>query len=251
MPRQARYYNRDSEDDDEFELQAFREDAVRAGDDGASDTNSESGLGDSPEDGIEDHDSDDSDSSEAPEDVCFAASREKEQKRMEDILNQIKKDRADKKDRLRKKDDLFKQQKQQKLAALSKRKLPEDFLEAVADTAEEKKQKKNQNEAAVKGSEETDPASLGVLSAENELAEDISDNETDDKVQDFLPLAAASDDREQLIKVVALSSKSRSATISQKAASFKQSMLYGGRIKRIDSQQQKGIKAKRKARRKK
>lgn len=36
MPRQARYYNRDSEDDDEFELQAFREDAVRAGDDGAS-----------------------------------------------------------------------------------------------------------------------------------------------------------------------------------------------------------------------
>lgn len=78
---------------------------------GLADTNSESGLGDSPEDGIEDHDSDDSDSSEAPEDVCFAASREKEQKRMEDILNQIKKDRADKKDRLRKKDDLFKQQK--------------------------------------------------------------------------------------------------------------------------------------------
>lgn len=45
------------------------------------------------------------------------------------------------------KDLFFFCKQQQKLAALSKRKLPEDFLEAVADTAEEKKQKKNQNEA--------------------------------------------------------------------------------------------------------
>lgn len=85
---------------------------------------SESGLGESPdEDLIEDpgrlHSDDDDgekddnseSDSDAPEDLGFKTSKEAEQKMMQTILDEIRKGRDDKKDRRRKKDEMFKMQK--------------------------------------------------------------------------------------------------------------------------------------------
>nr|KAG5707420.1 hypothetical protein BaRGS_005387 [Batillaria attramentaria] len=56
-----------------------------------------------------------SDSDDAPEDVGFTSSRETEKKRMQSILQQIRKGRDELKEKRRKKDELFKLQKRYEL----------------------------------------------------------------------------------------------------------------------------------------
>lgn len=83
---------------------------------------SESGLGESPEEDLiedpgrplseeEEEEKEDDSDSDAPEDLGFKTNQQAERKMMQSILDEIRKSRNEKKNKLRKKDELFKMQK--------------------------------------------------------------------------------------------------------------------------------------------
>ena len=88
---------------------------------------SESGLGESPEEDLiedpgrplseeeEEEEKEDDSDSDAPEDFGFKTNQQAERKMMQSILDEIRKSRNEKKNKLRKKDELFKMQKVREL----------------------------------------------------------------------------------------------------------------------------------------
>lgn len=266
MFRRLRNLQRKSDSDSDFETPALRaanNAAIENHDDESddSDEKSESGLGDSPEEEmIEEHaDEDDSDDKnsddDAPEDVGFTSSRESEKKRMQTILQQIHKSREETKEKRRKKDELFKLQKQDKLAALSKRKLPAEILEAVAGKAA--KQKKTAKDGKT-GQSKTDSESADPMTPSDPVKEDVqsgsevsgSEDKSPGSLGDFILLSHPDKSHEVGdVTVIALSTcKRQSGPVSQNVADFRQKMLYSKHIKRIPSQQLRAAEAKRKAR---
>ncbi|KAL8610004.1 hypothetical protein ACOMHN_029497 [Nucella lapillus] len=254
--RSLRYHQR-RDSDDEFETPALQIAAERsnrpqpapAAADSDDEIQSESGLGESPEEDMDEMglSSDDNnednkghkpenDSDSGPEEVSFSKSREAEERRQQAIMGEVLRGKEKEKEWRKKKDELFKLQKKAKLAALKKRKLPAELLDELDQLPEKTpptdpspKNSKKEKEVGSSSEEEDNEIKGGHIRFEAEESDDfISLNTQDDQLQ-----------------VVSL----KKSQFVSPAANFKEAMMYGNRHKRVTSEQRRLKKAKRLTRR--
>ncbi|KAK6175313.1 hypothetical protein SNE40_013801 [Patella caerulea] len=161
---------------------------------------------------------DDDDSDAAPEDIGFNVSKDLALKKIKNAIDVLKNEKATTKNKRKLKDELFLQQKKQKLKNFEKNKLSDDILEAVSGKPLKKHRKSTDNDVENNKRIKFDDDDLEMLGEEKRI-----------ESEEFIPLNSSKG-----LVVKSVGSKNRN--ISQTAQDFKNNMLYGGRIKRIDAQ---------------
>ncbi|KAH3849943.1 nucleolar protein 7-like isoform X3 [Dreissena polymorpha] len=178
---------------------------------------------------------------EAPDDVGFHDSKMSVLAELRSAMRQVDKGKSVKKEQRRKLDAQFKAQKAKKLEELSSKKLPDDFLatldEAVISKPKVKKgEKRKKNKQQEEDSKEPDVAEPSPVK-----------NSRVTFTEDFISLT----DRVSGVEVAELKkSETDSRTLSQAAAAFRQSRLYGSHIPRESNKDRLGKAEKRKFNRK-
>ncbi|XP_067659199.1 U3 small nucleolar RNA-associated protein NOL7-like [Haliotis asinina] len=251
MPRGRRALIQRPESDDEFETPAFRDigkddqtketeesdseaDLVEAGgssEEGSSDDEEELELAD--DDGANDED----DSDAAPEDVGFSESRATALSQMKQAMTQMKKEKLQLKAKRKQRDEKFKEQKRIKLEALSR--LPDEILDSLPEKLNEERKvaekgKKKKGEKKHKAKKEDPDKKKHVTVFE--------------ETEDYIPLETGFIDSETGIKAMPLKDLRKRMAISQSAANFRNSRLYGDHRRRESTQAYLAKLEKRKAR---
>ncbi|ESO99353.1 hypothetical protein LOTGIDRAFT_231047 [Lottia gigantea] len=174
------------------------------------------------------HSDDDKSSDEGPDDIGFNVSKNEALKNIQQAITLLKNDKVSKKNKRKQKEELFQMQKKKKLAEMEKNKLSEDILEAVSGKSFKATKQTNFEEEKTKNSR--------IRFEEDELF----DNEPVVESEEFIPLNSSKG-----LVVKSVQSKKKP---SHKAKDFRDNMLYGNRIKRVDAQTLERQKAKRRAR---
>ncbi|XP_064642944.1 U3 small nucleolar RNA-associated protein NOL7-like [Lineus longissimus] len=232
MPRILFDEDSDLESDFETELGTLKEkpkktergsdDELEESDDAASDGG----------DLIQDSDDD------APEAVSFTSGRQSALTAMKSAMEQIQKDKISTKDKRRKQDEQYKKQKEEKLALLAKRKLPEDLLASVSASRQKidlegKKKKMKKERKQVEVVEE--PEFQSDLDSEQEGFRSAEDD-------NFIPLGRSVSG----FQVVSVKEVSKAKSLSQDAKNFRQNKLFGSRVPRESVQAKMAKETKRK-----
>ncbi|CAG5128303.1 unnamed protein product [Candidula unifasciata] len=188
---------------------------------------------------------------DAPEEVSVTSSRQQGISQLKDLRESLRKGKEEERERRRQRNEMFKIQKEKKLKDLSKRKLPDDVLEAISAKSAMKTHKKEvPSKKAVSRSDGDDE---GGHSEEEDKNSDAGDNDLSDSgvegsvkgysgVEDFIPLGSGSG----LALVTPGAIAKVAQTAAQKALSFKQNRLYNQRIPRENAQQRRAKMIKRK-----
>uniref|UniRef100_A0A0B6Z551 Nucleolar protein 7 C-terminal domain-containing protein n=1 Tax=Arion vulgaris TaxID=1028688 RepID=A0A0B6Z551_9EUPU len=192
-----------------------------------------------------------SDDDDAPEEVSVSASRQQGLNRMKDIQELLRKNKDGEKEKRRQRNEMFRIQKENKLKDLSKRKLPEDVLEAVSAKTKKSSQIENDNNPLTLDSahdsdddEEVNKSDDGDDALSDSGVEDVSDGHSG--MEEFIPIGT----KGGLALVTPGALTKTSQTSAQKALSFKNSRLYHqSSIPRENTKQRRARLAKRKANR--
>ncbi|XP_074654848.1 uncharacterized protein LOC141908636 [Tubulanus polymorphus] len=151
------------------------------------------------------------DDDEAPEDITFHQGKEQALAQIQDVLSQIKGEKR--RDKLKKRHlhEKYTEQKKDKLDALAKRKLPDDFLEDLSEKPVVKSKKKVKQPKAIE--EDFNDEDIDAL------IEDLDD----EKNEDFIPLT-----KDEPVKPMELKKVQKVS-----AEDFKMKMMYGKHIERV------------------
>ncbi|XP_071111133.1 U3 small nucleolar RNA-associated protein NOL7-like [Haliotis cracherodii] len=161
--------------------------------------------------------SDEDDSDAAPEDVGFSETRATALSQMRQAMTQIKEEKLQLKTKRKQRDEKFKEQKRIKLEAVSRlpdeilNSLPEKLSEEKKETDKEKKKHEDKNRVTI------------PLSKQSTVFEET---------EDYLPLKTGFVDSETGIKAMPLKDLRKRMAISQSAANFRNSRLYGDHRRR-------------------
>ncbi|XP_046338331.2 bud site selection protein 21-like [Haliotis rufescens] len=239
MPRQRRALTQRQESDDEFETPAFRDigkddetketEEIDSEEDLVEAEEVSAGEGSSDEDLELAHDdvaSDEDDSDAAPEDVGFSETRATALSQMRQAMTQIKEEKLQLKAKRKQRDEKFKEQKRIKLEAVSR--LPDEILNSLPEKLSEEKKEtdKGKQKKKEKKKHEGKKQDLSIKKQSTVFEE----------TEDYLPLKTGFVDSETGIKAMPLKDLRKRMAISQSAANFRNSRLYGDHRRRESTQ---------------
>ncbi|XP_063408504.1 uncharacterized protein LOC134692070 isoform X2 [Mytilus trossulus] len=236
-----RRYHHVKFDDDDFETPAFDflndKESNKSGEMKHSDDDIQ--LEDS---GHESSDAGLSDEDDAPEDVSFKTGKQTALQQMRDAIKNINAEKIKTKEKRRKIDEQFKEQKKRKMEELKNARLPEDFLEGIAEKLPSRK-----NTTTEKTNSKSDIIERASLQ-EDEDEGSFADTEDDfDHNPDFIPFESSRSDGVEVQHIKEYQKKTTSLALT--AAEFKYRQLYGSRIHRESSKSKMAKREKKKANR--
>ncbi|BFZ23053.1 hypothetical protein BsWGS_26092 [Bradybaena similaris] len=193
-----------------------------------------------------------SDDDDAPEEVSATSSRQQGISQLKDIKESLRKSKEEEREKRRQRNEMFRIQKEKKLKDLSKRRLPDEVLEAISAKSAKASHK---NEGSVPSKAATISRSDGDDEGDNSEEDnknsdpgDLSDSGVEGSVEgysaaeEFIPLGAGNG----LALVTPGAVVKTAETAAQRALNFKQSRLYDRRIPRENAQQRRAKLEKRK-----
>ncbi|KAK2155067.1 hypothetical protein LSH36_250g03085 [Paralvinella palmiformis] len=183
-----------------------------------------------------------SDSDEAPEDIGFSEGRKTALQTIKKTLEQIQNIKHGEKAKRRARDELYKHQ---KLEALRKSRLPEDFLKELSEDILPPKKAKSVSEDLKSGEPNKSVNTANVVGSEDEDSRQ-SDEDLHGSDEDFIALSES----KSLVEAVALSDyiRDQPKSAAQKAAEFRNKLLYDGKVPRESVQDLRSKQIKRLAR---
>ena len=183
-----------------------------------------------------------SDSDEAPEDIGFSKGRKMALDNVKRTLEHIRNKKQEEKAKRRARDELYKQQ---KLEALRKSRLSDDFLKELTDELSPPKKVKSGLDAL----KQEDDSKLNHT--EDLLGSDDDDDngqfdEDCEESEDFIPLGLSGSH----VEAVSLSDyiRHQPKSAAEKAAEFRNKLLYGNKVPRESTQNMMSKRTKRLAR---
>ncbi|XP_060591717.1 uncharacterized protein LOC132746548 [Ruditapes philippinarum] len=236
MPQRRRYYrHEDEEQGDRFETEAFSHMNEDEPEDSKPEHDQDFGSEDSDPEDVQEKPETDSDD-EGPEDIGFHDSRQSVLTQLRSAMRQVDAEKQKKKSKRKMLDAQFKEQKAKKREYLESAKLPEDFLQSIADEIPKKVQKTDKVKTVL-GHRYEDGRKRRHKKKKTESLEEedvgAEHRSKDGLREDFIAFT----DSASGVQVADLKHLDRqSKTVAQLAADFKQKRLYGRDIKRESNQ---------------